>query len=117
MHKKQVMDPAIGPPNCLTCGRGNSPDEPDTMDEFWVLDLERDVNWGDPVYICKYCCHQIAEFCGFVDLTLLDEQKEIVAQHLRTIHDLEAERDSLRRRFRTAKTGKKALQSGKRAVA
>ena len=117
MHKKQVMDPIIGPPNCLSCGRGNTPDAPDSMDDFWVLDLERDVNWGDPVYICKYCCKLIAEEAGHVDLEALDEQKAIVKQHLRTIHDLEAERDSLRRRFRTARVGQKAHKSGKRQVA
>lgn len=111
MHKVQVMDPIIGPPKCLICERGNTPDDPDTLDDFWVMDLERDVNWGDPAYICKYCCQKIAEHCGHVPLEAYEEQQAIVAQHLATIHKVEAERDSLRRRFRVAQTGSKAIKS------
>jgi hypothetical protein len=51
MHKIQRMDPSMGPPNCLICRRGNTPDGPDTMDEFWVLDIERDYNWGTRVHL------------------------------------------------------------------
>ena len=111
MHKVQQMDPLIGPPKCLTCGRGNAPDDGDTLDDFWVMDLERDVNWGDPAYICMYCCAKIAEACGHVPEEVVDEKDAIIAQHLSEIHQLEAERDSLRRRFRLAKTGTKAIKS------
>lgn len=117
MHKKQVMDPAYGPPNCLICLRGNTPDEPDEMKDFWVLDVERDVNWGDPVYICKYCCEKIAETCGHVPLDVVEEKDAIIEQQREKIHDVEAERDSIRRRFRATTTGKKALSSAKKQVA
>jgi hypothetical protein len=117
MHKIQVMDPSLGPPKCLICGRGNVPDAPDTVEDFWVLDMERDYNWGDPAYICKYCCEKIAEVCGHVPAEVVEEQEKVIKQHLATIHTVEAERDSLRRRFRTAKAGKKALQSTRKQVA
>jgi hypothetical protein len=117
MHKIALMDPILGPPNCLTCGRGNTPDDPDTLDDFWVMDLERDVNWGDPAYICKYCCGKIAEACGHVPLSAYEEQEAMVRQHLETIHQVEAERDSLRRRFRVAQTGTKAIKSARKQSA
>src|SRR5262245_32404660 len=102
MHRVALMNPDIGPPKCLTCGRGNPPDEPDTLDDFWCLDLERDVNWGDPAYICKYCCTQIALDSGFVPVEVSEEKDAIIRAHLETIHRVESERDSIRRRFRTA---------------
>lgn len=117
MHKIQYMQPELGPPKCLTCGRGNTTDGDDTLDDFWVMDLERDVNWGDPAYICKYCCAKIAEACGHVPLEVMEEKEAIIKQQREEIHTVEAERDSIRRRFRAAKTGKKALQSAKRQVA
>lgn len=117
MHKIQRMDPAMGPPNCLTCGRGNTPDDPDLIDDFWVLDLERDINWGDPAYICKYCCEQIAAEVGFVPSSVVEQKDALIRQHLETIHDVEAERDSIRRRFRAVRTGRKALKSAREQTA
>jgi hypothetical protein len=117
MHKVALMDKSMGPPNCLTCGRGNTPDAPDEMSDFWVMDLERDVNWGDPAYICKYCCNKIAENCGHVPVEVMEEKDAIIKQQREEIHTAQAERDSIRRRFRTAVTGKKALSSGKKQAA
>jgi hypothetical protein len=117
MHKVQRMDPAIGRPNCLICERGNTPDEPDSMDEFWVLDMERDVNWGDPAYICKYCCELIAGEVGYVPASEVEKLEQTIKQKNKEIHTVEAERDSLRRRFRTARAGTKAIQSTRKQVA
>jgi hypothetical protein len=117
MHKVQRMAPEMGPPKCLTCGRGNTPDDGDTLDDFWVMDLERDVNWGDPAYICKYCCEKIAQEAGHAPIEALLEKDEVIKQQRSEIHRVETERDSIRRRFRAATTGKKALASGKRQAA
>jgi hypothetical protein len=117
MHKVQRMDPILGPPNCLICNRGNNADDPDTMDDFWVLDMERDVNWGDPAYICKYCCELIAAEVGFVPHETVVQLEEVVKDKNKEIHQIEAERDSLRRRFRSTKLGKKALRSAREQTA
>jgi hypothetical protein len=114
MHKIQRMDPAVGPPACLICRRGNTPDDPDTMDDFWVLDIERDYNWGDPAYICKYCADKIARECGNVPLEVVEEKDAVIEQQRKEIHNVEAERDSLRRRIRSITHGKKALASTKK---
>jgi hypothetical protein len=46
-----------------------------------------------------------------VPLDAYEERELIIQQHLKTIHSLEAERDSLRRRFRVAKAGQKSVKS------
>lgn len=113
MHKIQRMDPAIGPPQCLICNRGNTPNDPDTLNDFWVMDMERDVNWGDPAYICKYCCETIAAEVDYVPATKVAQLDFVVREKNKEIHKLEAERDSLRRRFRSTRLGKKALKSAR----
>jgi hypothetical protein len=117
MHKIQLMAPELGPPKCLTCGRGNTPDGDDTLDDFWVMDLERDVNWGDPAYICRYCCEKIAQEAGHAPIEVLEEKDEIIRAQRGEIHRVETERDSIRRRFRAVTTGRKALTSAKKQVA
>ena len=69
------------------------------MADFWVIDLERDVNWGDPAYLCKYCCEKIAEETGFVDVAAWEECQAIMAGLRKEIHDLEAAADSRQRRL------------------
>ena len=113
MHKVARMDPSMGPPKCLICNRGNTPDEPDQISDFWVMDMERDVNWGDPAYLCKYCCEKIAAEVGYVPLENVAQLEEVIKQKNKDIHKLEADRDSLRRRFRSTRLGKKALQSAR----
>ncbi len=117
MHKVARMDPAIGPPNCLVCNRGNNADDPDSMDDFWAMDLERDVNWGDPAYICKYCCEAIGAEVGYVPHEQLDAANATIKEKNKEIHKLQAETDSLRRRFRSTRLGKKALRSTKEQLA
>ena len=84
------MDPAIGPPTCLTCGRGNVTDAPDQIEDFWVLDLERDVNWGDPAYVCKYCAHKIGLEAGMIDGDLLEAKEQENRVLLQRIHELDS---------------------------
>jgi hypothetical protein len=113
MHKVALMDPVMGPPKCLICNRGNTPDAPDQMNDFWVMDLERDVNWGDPAYICKYCCEDVASQTGYVPQETIDGLESTIRAKNKDIHRLEADLDSLRRRWRAAGLGKKALRSAR----
>lgn len=112
MHRLQRMTTA--PLQCLVCFRGNTPDDPDSMDDFWVLDLERDVNWGDPTYLCKYCCEKIAALTGFVPEADFREQANIVRQQLRKIHDLQARLEQRNRRLDQIATGTKAVRRTKK---
>lgn len=117
MHKIQRMDPLIGPPKCLVCERGNVPDDPDLMDDFFVVDLERDVNWGDPCYICKYCAEKIARMLGFVDAEAVTQLQDVIDGKNDEIHQLGAVVDSQKRRIRAIQHGKKGAKSVKRQMA
>lgn len=113
MHKVTRM--VQTPTTCLHCGRGNTPDDPDTMDDFFAIDLERDVNWGDSTYVCKYCCEQLAEIAGFVDMATLQEQMNTNEQLKRKLHQTNAKLDQKTRRLDAIVAGKKALKKEKAA--
>lgn len=114
MHKVSRMTQT--PTTCLTCGRGNTPDDPDTMDEFYAIDLERDVNWGDSTYICKYCCERLAGLVGFVDETTVAEYLNEIAHLGRRIHRLKAALEGKKRRLTAITEGRKALRAEKKGA-
>lgn len=96
MHKVKVM---LSPSNCLICGRGNVVDTPMEEDEFWAIDTERDINWGDNAYICFKCCEDIAGFSGFVPAETVAELERTLAKKNKEVHDLEAKLELKERRL------------------
>lgn len=106
MHKVEIMSQM--PTTCLVCGRGNTPNDPDSLDDFWAIDLERDVNWGDSTYLCRYCVDELAALAGFVTEGQLEESADIAEGLRKELHETKAEFDSYRRRARAMLTGKKA---------
>lgn len=106
MHKVERMTQL--PTTCLVCGRGNTPNDPHSIDEFWAVDLERDVNWGDSTYLCRYCVDELAALAGFVTVGQLGEAADIAEALRQELHEVKAEFDSYRRRARTILAGKKA---------
>lgn len=112
MHKVKRMTQQ--PVACLTCGRGNIPDEPHTEDEFWCLDLERDVNWGDSTYLCMYCCEKIGITAGLVSSDDLKEQLDINRALSRKVHDLTARLDAKTRRLDAVSGGARAIRQEKK---
>lgn len=115
MHRVQLMTQT--PPSCLTCGRGNTPDDPDTMDEFWVLDLERDVNWGDSTYICKYCVDEIAAISGLVTTAQLDEAQQIIEAIRKKLHNKTSELEQFKEKVRAKFAGDRAAAEIAKATA
>jgi hypothetical protein len=107
MHRIEVMSPEVGPPNCLVCRRGNTPDAPDSMADFWAVDLERDVNWGDPAYVCKYCAADIGGLAGMVDAEQIGDLEAQIRQQRRKIHELETTLEQRERRLKTIVRGEK----------
>jgi len=106
MHKVELMTQT--PTTCLVCARGNTPNDPHSIDEFWAIDLERDVNWGDSTYLCRYCVDEIAAMGGFVTEGQLAEMTDMADGLRRERHELQAEFDDYRRRARVMLAGKKA---------
>lgn len=115
MHKAARMTQT--PTACLTCGRGNTPDDPDTMDDFWVVDLERDVNWGDPTYLCKYCVERVGAIAGMVSTEEVAAKENVIQHQLRRIHDLEAKLEVRTRRLQQIGEGTRAVKQAKKQVA
>lgn len=101
----------IAPMTCLYCGRGNT-DEPDKSAAPF-LDLERDVNWGDAVYLCQLCMDRIAEICGYVSREELREKKIVIREKNREIHELEAAMQERTRRARAVMAGRRAIKDEK----
>lgn len=108
MHKVKLMQ--ASPMSCMMCGRGNTPDDPDTMDDLWFLDTERDLDWGDTAYICKYCCDKVGLFAGLVGMQELAETQAVVKAQAKRIHDLEAKLAARQRRLNAVAAGEQALQ-------
>lgn len=78
------------PPNCMVCGKGNTPDEAGEIGPF--LDLERDVNWDDSTYLCKNCGTAIGAIFGMqTEDDALGYRREI-RRLRRDLHEAKAER-------------------------
>ena len=80
------------------------------MDELWFLDMEIDTNWGDAVYICKYCAEKIGINAGLVGMQELKDTQEVNRRQAKKIHDLEAKLEVRSRRLATIGAGRKAVQ-------
>lgn len=60
MHLVERMTQS--PPNCMICGKGNTPDSTGQIGPF--IDLERSVNWDDSTYLCTDCGQSIGVLAG-----------------------------------------------------
>jgi hypothetical protein len=86
----------IAPSPCTLCGAGNTPTNDGSRRRF--VDLERDVNWNDPLILCEDCVMRVG---GVIGMQSPDEDGAL-QQHIKEldqkIFDLEAEIDSMTRR-------------------
>lgn len=103
--ERMVMTPQA----CLYCGKGNTPDD-ETGDIGPFLDLQRDVNWGDSVYLCRRCCSQIAALWGFIHETQKVELERALQKKDEEIHELKSDLDSAHRRLRVISAGSRTLK-------
>jgi hypothetical protein len=83
---------------CVLCGRGNTPDPSGDRPRF--VDLERDVNWNDPVILCEDCVSQIGALVGLAGKETVLEIEAEVEQKDKEIHELKAEVEAMKRRAR-----------------
>lgn len=99
----------LTPQKCLYCGCGNVEDR-DTGETGPFLDLERDINWGDSVYLCMRCVAEIAANCEYIDPTQAKELEAALDAKDAIIHELKAEMDSIARRIRVIEAGSRTLK-------
>lgn len=88
MHLVERMVEA--PPNCMICGKGNTPDKAGNIGPF--LDLERNVNWDDSTYLCLDCGQSIGIACGLPSADDLTAMKQEVRSLHRKLHESKASR-------------------------
>lgn len=84
------------PAPCTVCGRGNTPDSSGDRPRF--IDLERDVNWNDPVIICEDCVAKMGGMVGMMSKDTMSEFKLAIREREHALHDLQAEMDMMKRR-------------------
>lgn len=83
---------------CVLCGRGNTPDPSGDRPRF--VDLERDVNWNDPVILCEDCVSRIGALVGLAGKETVQEIEAENSLKDVQIHDLKVELDEVKARAR-----------------
>jgi hypothetical protein len=96
MHLVDRMTEA--PATCLICGKGNVPNNDGSIGPF--LDMERDVNWGDPTYLCEDCGTKIGAMFGMVSVTEIEDLRSVNRNLEKKLYDLEASAEIRRRKVR-----------------
>jgi hypothetical protein len=86
----------IAPGPCTNCGKGNGVDR--QGDRLRFVDLERDINWNDPVVLCEECTMKIGGLVGMLSQDTLKDLQRTVAKAQQEIHDTKAEMDEMRSR-------------------
>jgi hypothetical protein len=94
------------PPKCLHCGAGNVENTAGEVEP--ALDLERDVGWGDPTYICSMCVAQIAALWGYISIDQENDYKREVRRLKQELHDLTSKHAAVMRRIRKVTAGRAA---------
>lgn len=87
------------PPNCMFCGKGNTPDG-DTGEIGPFLATPIDRNWGDSCYICEDCGVAIGAMFGAITPDEAQDMERQLKAKNKEIHELNAELDVRRQRER-----------------
>jgi hypothetical protein len=98
------------PQTCMYCGCGNVPSSKDEEEIGPFLDLERDVNWGDSVYLCMNCVMKVAGLCGYISEDQWKDLEKKIDKLEKTNHDLKAELESQERRLRVVAAGNRTTR-------
>jgi hypothetical protein len=85
----------VAPFPCTVCGRGNVPRNDGGKNVF--VDLERDVNWNEPVILCEDCAIAVGSIVGMLTTTDKQDLDKVIEKRDKTIHELQADNDALRR--------------------
>ena len=82
------------PAPCISCGRGNG----NSDDRPRFADLERDVNWNEPVILCEDCVMKLGGLMGMLGEDARKDLLREVRKAQTELHDLRAEVDTMKRR-------------------
>lgn len=91
---------------CNLCGKGNTPRNDGQENVF--VDLERDINWNDPLILCEDCATKVGAIVGMLG----PDEKSAFEQQLidkdRELHELQSEIDGIRRQITEKRKAKAA---------
>src|SRR5262245_22291124 len=101
------------PPRCLHCGKGNTGEGDAYSDTGLIplpyLDLEREVNWGDPTYLCGPCVLMAASLYGYIPPEQAQTLEQTITSLRRERHELRATLSERTRRLDSIVKGREAL--------
>ena len=86
----------ITPAPCIVCGTGNVPGPNGERKQF--VDLERDVNWNEPILLCEDCGLKVGGLLGMPSPEVVQAEKARVRVLEQELHDTTAKIDKLNRR-------------------
>lgn len=99
----------IEPQRCLACGRGGTvPYEDGSVGP--VLDLQAEVGWGDPTYLCQECVARIALLFDYMSPDDVKELEREVSRQKKKNHALKADNEAQARRLSRILKGRKELK-------
>lgn len=84
------------PAPCALCGAGNTPTNDGQRRRF--VDLERDVNWNDPLILCEDCVMKTGALLGMVGPDSLAGERSRIRGLEKALHESKTEMDAMKRR-------------------
>ena len=82
------------PAPCIHCGKGNVPDNNGDLPRF--VDLERDVNWDEPVIVCEDCIMHMGGMVGMLSEETRKDLLRAVRNAEKELHDVQAKMDQMK---------------------
>lgn len=86
----------VTPAPCAHCGAGNATDPQGNKRQF--IDLERDINWNDPLILCEDCIIKLGGMIGMLSTDTLQTMRMEIANRERELSKKDAEIDTMKRR-------------------
>jgi hypothetical protein len=88
----------VTPAPCSHCGRGNTQSMSSLEEPLRFVDLERDINWNDPLILCEDCIAKVAGMVGMASKDSLRELQREITRVNKELHDTKAEKENMERR-------------------
>jgi len=105
----QLVERMTGsPPNCMICGKGNTPDEAGDIGPF--LDLQREVNWDDDCYLCEDCGTKVGAMFKMLTADEVQDFHRVIKKLKGQLHDAKSEVERRKAREAAAVRRSRALE-------
>lgn len=103
----------LAPQACVLCAN-NPVDEQTGQQQEHVFAPGVDINWGDSVYICRSCCHIIADLIGRVTVDGFDQLQTENEELKGNLEELQEKHERAKQFINRIKDGGKAMSDVKK---